>query len=339
MFQDGPPVNVYWWKEGDNQYLNTGQDDRKLISVKTGFKAVLWIINVSVQDAGVYYCTVTHRGKIVGNGTGSNLVVTVPPTPVKIKYQQPEDSSVSLTVACVTSPFYPESISFTWYKDGNKTTTGISNVVEPNTDGLYEASSRLQETQFVPPGTVYICLVSHSSLQISAMAIYVVIYHSTGGDVTRYLLISASAGGVFVLLVLSLVIVKPCVSKKNNGVRNDGERSNSPKQQSMQGTADVMAPYAELEIMNPLKTPRPKHQERTAHAQVGTKQRTPDNKLTYAAVSMAGSKKTSKPNDKDKSTEYAQLRIEKKEWTLFTWNRKPRDIGVPCGTRCICVHI
>ncbi|XP_067906078.1 tyrosine-protein phosphatase non-receptor type substrate 1-like isoform X1 [Heterodontus francisci] len=323
MFQDGPAVNVYWWKEGDNQYLSTGQDDRKLISVKTGFKAVLWIINVSVQDAGAYYCTVTHRGKIVGNGTGSNLVVTAPPTPLKIKSQQPEkDSSVSLTVVCVTSPFYPESISFTWYKDGNKTTTGISNVVEPNTDGLYEASSQLQETQFVLSGTVYSCLVSHSTLQISAMATYTVTYHSTGGENNHYLLISASAGGVVVLLVIGLIIAKRCVAKKNNGVKNDGERANSPEQQTMQGTADVMAPYAELEIMNPLKTPRPKHQERTAHVQVGTKQRTPDNKLTYAAVSMAGSKKTSKPNYKDKSTEYAQLRIEKQRADVISTEPK-----------------
>ncbi|XP_067905937.1 immunoglobulin lambda-1 light chain-like [Heterodontus francisci] len=274
MFQDGPPVNVYWWKEGNNQYLITGQDDRKLISVKTGFSGVLWIINVSVQDAGAYYCTVTHRGKIVGNGTGSNLVVTAPPTPLKIKSQQSEDSSVSLTVVCVTSPFYPESISFTWYKDGNKTTTGINNVIEPNTDGLYEASSRLQETQFVPPGTVYTCLVSHSTLQISAIATYTVTYPSTGGENNHYLLIAASAGGVVVLLVIGLIIAKRCVAKKNNGVKNDGERSSSPEQQ--------------------------------------TKQRTPDNKLTYAAVSMAGSKKTAKPNYKDKSTEYAQLRIEKR---------------------------
>ncbi|XP_067906081.1 immunoglobulin lambda-1 light chain-like isoform X2 [Heterodontus francisci] len=269
FFQDGPTVNVSWWKQGDNQYLSTGQDGRKVIGFKTKFSGFLQIINVSVQDSGVYYCTVTHRGKIVGNGTGSNLAVWVPPTPLKIKSQQPEkDSSVSLTVLCMTSPFYPENISFTWYKDGTKTTTGINNVIEPNTDGLYEASSRLQETQFVLPGTVYTCLVSHSSLQISAMATYIVTYPSTGDEITRYLLISASAGGGLVLSMLALIIVNRCLSKKNNGVQNDGARSNSPEQ-SMQGAADVMAPYAELEITNSLKAPRPKHQERTTHAQIG----------------------------------------------------------------------
>ncbi|XP_067906085.1 immunoglobulin lambda-1 light chain-like isoform X2 [Heterodontus francisci] len=178
FFQDGPPVKVYWWKEGENHFLSTGQDDRKVIGFKTKFSGFLRIINVSVQDSGVYYCTVTHRGKIVGNGTGSKLVVTVPPTLLKITSQEPkQDPSASLTVVCTTSPFYPENISIVWYKDGTRTSTGINQIIERNTDGLYEASSQLQETHPVLPGTIYTCLVSHSTLHFPAT--YIATYLST----------------------------------------------------------------------------------------------------------------------------------------------------------------
>ncbi|XP_067905933.1 tyrosine-protein phosphatase non-receptor type substrate 1-like isoform X2 [Heterodontus francisci] len=216
FFQDGPRVNIYWWKEGANQYLSTEQDDRKVIGFKTKFSGFLQISNVSVEDAGIYYCTVAHRDKIVGNGTGSNLVVWVPPTPLRIKSQQDQkDSFASLVVLCVTSPFYPKNISFTWYKDGRKIASRINNIIELKTDGLYEASSRLQEAQSVRTGTVYTCSVSHSTLHISATATHIVTYTNTDGELTRCLLISSAAWGGLVLLLLGLLIAKRCISKKN----------------------------------------------------------------------------------------------------------------------------
>ncbi|XP_038663089.1 tyrosine-protein phosphatase non-receptor type substrate 1-like isoform X3 [Scyliorhinus canicula] len=175
LFQRGPRVNVNWWKKGDDNYLRSRQNDRMITGFKTKFSGFLQIINVTVQDSGVYYCTVTHEGKTAGNGTGSHLEVWVPPTPLKINSQPTEkDSSARLTVLCATAHFSLENISFTWYKDGIKTAAGINTIIKPNANGLYEASSRLQETQPAHTPTVYTCLVSHSTLQIPAIATHVV---------------------------------------------------------------------------------------------------------------------------------------------------------------------
>ncbi|XP_067854359.1 tyrosine-protein phosphatase non-receptor type substrate 1-like [Heptranchias perlo] len=252
-------------------------------------------------------------------GTLLSSIFLVPPTPLKITSQEHEkDSSASLTIVCATSPFYPENITFTWYKDGTKTTTEISNVIQLNTDGLYEASSRLDDTPPVPTGTVYTCLVSHVTLQIPATATHIVTY-PIGGQITRYLLISACAGVGLVFAVLVLIIGKRCLSKKNKGAQNDDESSDHCKQPA---TVDVMAPYAALDMTKSRKDPRPKHQERTVYAQ--TKQRAPENQLTYASIDMTSSKKTAKPPRKDKSTEYAQLRMKNQRADVIYEERKAK---------------
>ncbi|XP_078068150.1 uncharacterized protein LOC144493123 [Mustelus asterias] len=234
--------------------------------------------------------------------------ITVPPTPLKIKPQQLEtDPAAPLTLLCTTSPFSPKNISFTWYKDGTITKIGINTIIKPSTNGLYEASSQLQEAQPARSLTVYTCLVFHSALQIPAITTHIVTYPNTGDQSTNFLLISASAGGGFVLLMFGLIIVKHCVTKKNNGMQKDGERCHYPEQQFIQGAVEMLPPYAAPDTTNSQKTPR--HQEQAPHIQ--TKQRLPNNKLTYAALDMIGSKKTAKPNHKDKSTEYAELKMGK----------------------------
>ncbi|XP_032892405.1 tyrosine-protein phosphatase non-receptor type substrate 1-like [Amblyraja radiata] len=178
FFREGPSVSVHWWKQGENDFFIPDPDGRTISGVSTKFSGFLKIANVSRQDAGVYYCTITRRGTLVGNGTGSTLVVLVPPTPLKIYSGIPEKTE-SFFILCATSPFYPKDISFIWYKDGIKTTTDLVNSNKPTADGLYEASSRLKVTQYGPTGTVYTCLVNHVTHRVPAAATYVVINSDT----------------------------------------------------------------------------------------------------------------------------------------------------------------
>ncbi|XP_060693846.1 signal-regulatory protein beta-1-like isoform X2 [Hemiscyllium ocellatum] len=269
-FQNDQAVKVIWWKQGDPHYLNVEQDDRKVTGRKNKYSGFLQIFNVNVQDRGMYYCTIVRQGKLIGNGTGSNLTVLVPPTPLNILSQQPgKDPSVTLAVLCSTSPFYPSDISFTWYKDGSKTTTGISTVIRAIDDRLYEAYSRLEETQAIRARTVYTCMVSHSTLQISAVVSHIVTNGNPDRAITKYLMISANVSGGMILLVLSLIIVKRYAAKKSIVKSNDEKSSNDEHK----GITDTMTPYAALTMNNLQKAPRPRHHEMVVYAQIGEKLR------------------------------------------------------------------
>uniref|UniRef100_A0A4W3IRD5 Ig-like domain-containing protein n=1 Tax=Callorhinchus milii TaxID=7868 RepID=A0A4W3IRD5_CALMI len=100
---------------------------------------------------------------------------SLPPIPLKISYKERRgDSSVFLTLVCETAAFYPKNLTFTWSKNGTEITTGIHTTERQNTEGLFEASSSVEETQSVQNGTVYICRVSHISLQTPGIRNYTI---------------------------------------------------------------------------------------------------------------------------------------------------------------------
>ncbi|XP_007902899.1 immunoglobulin lambda-1 light chain-like [Callorhinchus milii] len=168
--QQSSYVTLYWWKQGESHYLNTKPDNKKIFDSKT-----FQLLNVSFQDSGVYLCAVVLQGKIAGNGTGSQLIVHVPPTPLKIFPRDSErDSSKSLTLVCETAEFYPGDVTLTWNKDGSEVKTGIDLTEAKNSKGLYKASRSMEETQPVQSGAVYTCLVSHITLRIPVVAVYTV---------------------------------------------------------------------------------------------------------------------------------------------------------------------
>ncbi|XP_038661941.1 HLA class II histocompatibility antigen, DO beta chain-like [Scyliorhinus canicula] len=205
------------------------------------------------------------------------------PTPLKIYSQHLEnDAFVLPAVLCSTPSFFPKNISFTWYKDGKETTTGIKTVITLNINGLYEASSRLQETQTIRDGTVYTCLVTHSTLQVPASATHIVTYPIKDTATTHYLLISAAAFGGLLSLVLGIINMKRYISTKTEGVQvND---------------------YPDPETKtNPL-----------------------DKAVTYAALDMTGSRKPEMANNQDNSTEYAQIRMEKRRTSVAYMQRKAK---------------
>ncbi|XP_067904999.1 signal-regulatory protein beta-1-like [Heterodontus francisci] len=175
LSDDNSGVEVRWWKKGENEYMQTGVDNRKQFGFKNKGGGFFALLNATFQDSGVYHCVVIRQGKIIGNGTGSNLTVCAPPTPLKIFSKTPQNNSATaLNLVCESAAFYPGDLTLVWYKNGTKVATGINPKKWQNAEGLYEVSSSLEDMQPVPNGAVYICLVSHISLQVSAIVIHTV---------------------------------------------------------------------------------------------------------------------------------------------------------------------
>ncbi|XP_072373769.1 tyrosine-protein phosphatase non-receptor type substrate 1-like [Scyliorhinus torazame] len=172
-FQDDSDANVYWWKLGEKQMMHPGSESRKRFVTGNG-KASFKLLNISVQDSGVYYCGVAQENR-AANGSGSTLIVSALPTPVKIVPHVSESNVPgSLTLLCEMASFHPAGLTITWYKNNESIATGINTTKQLSRAGMYEAWSYFEDAQPIREGTVYICLVSHVTLQIPAMASYTV---------------------------------------------------------------------------------------------------------------------------------------------------------------------
>ncbi|XP_067906044.1 tyrosine-protein phosphatase non-receptor type substrate 1-like isoform X2 [Heterodontus francisci] len=294
LFQDIP--DVYWWKRGEGSFLKP--DSRKRFNVKKGSSS-FDVLNASVADSGMYYCKVKHQESI-GDGSGSQLTVYVPPTPLKIVAV--ETSATSLKLECKTVAFYPEHLEISWLRDGVEILSGIETVKNKSTEELYEVSSFLEEAQPAPKKVVYTCLASHISLLVPASVSYTV----------------------------------------NRGSKKDSAEAGQAEEQVRQAPSEQLTAYATLNLRDDKGPPKRRHEiehtvypqteqefpyttvetrtrnnakhrqkeQRTVYAQ--TKQRSGENQLTYAALQLADSKKTSKPKQ-DKSAVYAEVNVIKKE--------------------------
>ncbi|XP_067853654.1 immunoglobulin lambda-1 light chain-like [Heptranchias perlo] len=172
LFQDAP--DVVWWRQGENKFLEP--DNRKQFNVKKG-SGSFDVVNVNIEDTGMYYCKVKHQEKSIGDGAGSLITVYVPPTPLEIAPVE-GISSASLKLECKTAAFYPEHLGISWRRDGVEIQTGIETVKNRTAKGLYEVSTFLEDVQPARSGVVYTCLVSHVSLVVPAGVSYTFKGHS-----------------------------------------------------------------------------------------------------------------------------------------------------------------
>ncbi|XP_038662025.1 tyrosine-protein phosphatase non-receptor type substrate 1-like isoform X2 [Scyliorhinus canicula] len=163
--------DVRWWRREKPSFLEP--DSRKRFDVNKG-SGSLQFLNVTFADSGVYYCKVNYREKSNVTGTGTQLTVYVPPTPLKMVPIE-ENSAISLKFECQTAAFYPEDFRISWQRDGVEILTGIETVKSETTEGLFEVSSSLADARPVLNGVVYTCLVSHISLKGPASVSYTVI--------------------------------------------------------------------------------------------------------------------------------------------------------------------
>ncbi|XP_067905822.1 natural cytotoxicity triggering receptor 3 ligand 1-like isoform X2 [Heterodontus francisci] len=327
-------VRVHWWKDGEKSFLKSKKDSRYQFEIRNRASAVFRLFNVDVSDSGTYYCKVKIADK-VGNGTGTRLQVTAPPTPLKIAPLE-GISSTSLKLECKTAAFYPEHLEISWLRDGVEILSGIETVKNKSAEGLYEVSSFLEEVQPAPNEVVYTCLASHVSLVVPASVNYTV---NRGTD-NKFQLSFGCAGGILAILLLIIILTRLKL-KVSNGSKKNSEEVGHAEKPVTQGPSEQLAADATRNLRDgkgPPKTGQeiehtvysqtkqelpdatveartksnPKHQQKeqsTVYAQ--TKQRGGDNKLTYAALQLAGSKKRSK--SKDKSAVYAEVTVIKKE--------------------------
>ncbi|XP_038662033.1 tapasin-related protein-like [Scyliorhinus canicula] len=213
FLQDISKANIYWWKLGDTDFLQPGTDSRKKIVRLRKGEASLQLLKVQVADSGVYYCGVKHLDNLFTNGTGSTLVVYVPPIPLSIKSELPDiNASKTLIILCKTAAFYPDRINVTWYKDGFRIETGINTVIKLNSEGLYELSSCLEVT----PTLRYVtCQVAHRTLKIPVNVTFNALNWKgvpTGGANNNFhrfqvALIPRFVLGFLVILILIIMIV------------------------------------------------------------------------------------------------------------------------------------
>ncbi|XP_078067243.1 tyrosine-protein phosphatase non-receptor type substrate 1-like [Mustelus asterias] len=211
LFRDVNKIAVYWWRDGEREFLKSQQDSRRSFEVETKASATLRIVKVRFEDAGVYYCRV--QGEYNGNGTGIQLGVSVPPDPLKISPKL--FANGSLTCLCETSEFYPDSYTIVWRKDGKEVTAGVEKSMKKNAKGLYEVTSYLKEPQAGPTGTVYICEVSHSTLKAPTSVNYTVQF--AGIDSSWLFPWWVYLCGAIALLLLIIAVVlccKLCCCKK-----------------------------------------------------------------------------------------------------------------------------
>ncbi|XP_043563324.1 immunoglobulin lambda-1 light chain-like isoform X1 [Chiloscyllium plagiosum] len=216
LFRDQSNVTISWWKLGDTELLQSGSDGRKrFLPLKKG-EASLQLLNVKADDSGVYYCGVKHPDGPIVNGTGSRLVIYVPPIPLKIISKSPENSVPgTLIVLCKTAAFYPDSINLTWYKDGLHVTKGITALKHLNSNGLYEFTSYMEVTRAAHNIT---CQVTHRTLPIPVRSTFFV----SNRKVHRFNipLIPQFILGFFMILALTLIIADYAKHLKVKGSNN-----------------------------------------------------------------------------------------------------------------------
>ncbi|XP_062922643.1 natural cytotoxicity triggering receptor 3 ligand 1-like [Mobula hypostoma] len=165
-------LRVYWWRGENKTFIK--EDSRKLISIKPG-GAYLHLLNVTVSDAGTYYCAVKHAEQTIERGRGQQVVVHAVPSPLKIvSMRSAKSSSAFLILQCRTAAFYPKEFNLTWHKNGTEVQHGIKHEQYPTAGGLYEVISSLEESQPVKKGTVYACQVHHISTSVPATANFTV---------------------------------------------------------------------------------------------------------------------------------------------------------------------
>ncbi|XP_051776342.1 tapasin-related protein-like [Erpetoichthys calabaricus] len=80
--------------------------------------ASLVIRNLTLEDTGVYYCSVTIWQKGTGQGNGTHLRVYATPTAPQVLLQVSTDpGATSLALICKTRGFQPSNISLIWTRD------------------------------------------------------------------------------------------------------------------------------------------------------------------------------------------------------------------------------
>ncbi|XP_043563320.1 tapasin-related protein-like isoform X2 [Chiloscyllium plagiosum] len=199
LFMPNAMLDVYWWKKGQRSTFSMTREKTKIAMPFHQGSSEFRLINVSFQDSGVYYCGVKKGPGMMSNGTGTEVTIYVPPTPITITRL----SSPFLKLLCTTASFFPEEFNLTWYENDRKITSGINTTKFQEKEGLHQVSSSLYPVEI---GLVYTCQVSHVSLVDPANDSYLVSDQGKKGNGFSYALAFSWIAGGFIILVLAIVV-------------------------------------------------------------------------------------------------------------------------------------
>ncbi|XP_067906069.1 immunoglobulin lambda-1 light chain-like isoform X2 [Heterodontus francisci] len=299
IFSDKRPVKVHWWRDGQGGFLEESVDRRIRFYFLNQGGAAFKLTAARAEDAGLYYCRVSH--KEVANGTGTRLAVYESPSPLQMVFSRSENgSAVPLTLSCKTAAYFPDDLNITWYKNGSEISTGMEQRKWQNAAGLYEASSKLTEIEPVENGTVYTCQVSHISLRIPANVSYT-FYILGYGDTNDYPLICGClAAGLIIFLILIFIV-------KIRGTRRKLPKHDQRIAQVMHTEADERLKYVTLNLTDTQKINKPRSTEGST-IETQMMQEVTGNNIVYATADFTGSKRTGRTPRKEVNAVYAQLK-------------------------------
>ncbi|XP_062923423.1 tyrosine-protein phosphatase non-receptor type substrate 1-like [Mobula hypostoma] len=246
IFAQNSLVDVYWRKGGQKQFIDATADRRMSIITSEQGSAEFHILGVSFGDSGIYYCSVRDWTRKFSQGNGTNVIVHVPPAPLKIT----EVNAPSAALTCTTAAFFPKDYKLIWYKNEFKITSGMHTTRMQNEEGLYLVSSSLNVTE---SGYVYTCQVFHESMKEPASESYRIILESR--DKFILILTGAFAACGVIILALLLLIRRFRVDKTEVVAESDENLSRYLENQIIQGTEDTLM-YACVDLAASQKNAR-----------------------------------------------------------------------------------
>ncbi|XP_062923620.1 natural cytotoxicity triggering receptor 3 ligand 1-like [Mobula hypostoma] len=193
-------AEVSWWKEGQKAFIEP--NSRNKFNVKKG-RGTFTLLNVSYSDVGVYYCQVKSQQQIFGNGSGSQLIVLTPPTPLKI-IRVEETSPKTRKLMCKTAAFYPKKLDIFWRRNNMEILPKMEPSITETSEGLYEASSTLEDVQPAQGKVVYTCLVSHETLKIPTSFSYII--EQDLDNINKPLILGGALGGLAIVILIIILI-------------------------------------------------------------------------------------------------------------------------------------
>ncbi|XP_072926658.1 uncharacterized protein [Hemitrygon akajei] len=297
-------VDVYWKKVGEQRTIDATADRRINISSEQGSSG-FHIFGVSFRDSGIYYCSVRDWKGKMSQGNGTNVIVHVPPAPLKIT----EENAPSVALTCTTAAFFPKDYKLRWHKNETTITLGVTTTRRKNEEGLYLVSSSLSA---IERGSLYTCQVFHESMKAPTSESYRIRLESRH----NFSLILTGALGACGVIILALVLLIRCCRADGVEVAENDENLIRYLENQASERQDVgSSSYEDLNFRRDDKNKKVRYEAEPTNAVIiqGT-----ENKLTYACVDLTASQKNARRVPKNHGTEYAGIKIKEEAGYLET---------------------
>ncbi|XP_072135199.1 tyrosine-protein phosphatase non-receptor type substrate 1-like [Mobula birostris] len=305
IFAQNAVVAVYWWKGGQEGYIDPTADRRMSIITTQQGSAEFHIFDLRFGDSGIFYCGVRDWTGTISKGNGTNVIVHVPPAPLKIT----EVNAPSVALTCTTAAFFPKDYELIWYKNEVEITSGMHTTQMQNKEGLYLVSSSLNVTE---SWSVYTCQVFHESMKAPASESYRI---GLGSREKFILILTGALAACGAIILVLLLLMRRCRVDRTEAAENDENLSRYLENQASE-IQDIGSPsYADLDFRRDNKNKEVRSEAELTNALIiqGT-----EDKLMYACVNLAASQKNARRVQKTHGTEYAGIKIKEKARKLET---------------------